>query len=289
MRAADDHAIAAALRACGWGRVGLTEPDRTCLEEALAAAKAFFARPEPVKRAVAASAATGYRGWEAPESHGHAAGPIEAKEGYVIGQEPVEGGNDPRVRAPNPWPAEDPGLAPALTAVRDHLWARARALLPTVETAMGAAVGSLSALARDPMLALRLLRYPPAPPDRPPVTGIGAHTDAGCLTLLWQPDAPGLEIEGADGRWSRLPPDPDTLVLSLGDMAEPLSGGRLRALRHRVINRSPVDRHSIAFFLDLDPAAPIAPLPGTTPGSAGAGPIPTAAEMLAKMHERDYR
>ena len=286
---AADHAIACDLRRRGWAVVPLDPRCRVLLTEALAAARAFFARPEPVKRAVAATAATGYRGWEAPGSHGHTAGLIEAKQGYVIGQEPAPGRSDPRVRAVNPWPAGDPGLAPALAAARDRLLAEARALLPVIEVAMGATAGSLDALARDPMLALRVLRYPAVPPDRCPVTGIGAHTDAGCLTLLWQPDAPGLEIEDRAGCWSLLPPDPDLLVLSLGDMAEPLSGGRLRALQHRVITRSPVARHSVAFFLDLDPDAPIAPLPGTAAGIAGSGPVPTAAEMLAKMHERDYR
>lgn len=288
VRGADVHAQ-------GWSAVPIESvggPDLAAsLPAALAAADTFFALPADRKRGVLATDANGYRGWEPPSIHGHASGTQEAKEGFVIGQEPAPGRSDPQVRRANPWPADVPSLRPALRQVRDRLQAVALAVLPAVEDAMTIPRGSLSDRARDPMQALRVLRYPPTPAGQNPALGIGPHTDAGCLTLLWQADEPGLEVQAVDGTWSVVAPDPAVLILSLGDMAALLSGGRVPALRHRVINRTRRTRHSIAFFLDLDPDGLITPLRSRGSDGPAKGPTAplTAAEMLAKMHERDYR
>ena len=88
---------------------------------------------------------------------------------------------------------------------------------------------------------LRLLRYPVAGGD------LSAHSDFECFTFVHQRVA-GLEVQ-VDGVWRRLAASADDdafCVLLAGDASEFLSGGSVRAARHRV--RSGAPRDSIVLF-----------------------------------------
>jgi isopenicillin N synthase-like dioxygenase len=100
---------------------------------------------------------------------------------------------------------------------------------------------------------VRLLHYPPlrgAP--APGQLRAGAHTDFGGISLLFQDDEGGLEIQAPDGRWLLAPALPGTAIVNTGDLMQRWTNGQFRSSPHRVIN--PVDsaaardRYSIVLF-----------------------------------------
>jgi len=185
------------------------------------------------------------------------------------------GPDDPEVRAgaflagPNQWPEGLPGFRAAVTAYNDALSALAARLVRVIARALGADEAGFAAAFEPPTTWLRLLHYPPQPPMSPDdLYGSAPHTDFGCITLLAQDDAGGLQVMTPAGAWIDAPPLPGSLVMNVGDMLHRWSNGRLRSTPHRVINRSGRERHSCPFFYDPNVRTVIAPLPSCTgPGN----------------------
>jgi isopenicillin N synthase-like dioxygenase len=219
-----------------------------------ALAREFFARPEEEKDAVAmVHGGTAWRGWF-PLRGELTSGTPDHKEGYYFGRELPA--TDPRVRAriplhgPNVWPGVPTELRPTLLAYLDALEDLGRRLTAAISVALGFDAHTLpDRWFRDPVILLRLFRYPP--PTVAGARGVGEHTDYGFLTLLWQDAAGGLEVRSGDS-WVEVPPAPDAFVCNLGDMLDRVTEGRYRSTPHRV--RSPLDgdRISIPFFFDPD-------------------------------------
>jgi len=162
-------------------------------------------------------------------------------------------------QGPNQWPADLPEFRPVMERYF-------RAANQVCEQLMGALALSLELpgdhfdpLLEDAAATLRLLHYPPQPPQSAPgEKGCGAHTDFGALTLLLQDDAGGLQVQAIDNR-------------------------------HRVINRSGRERYSVPFFytgnLDLTvECLPVCLAPEETPRY----PAVTVEEHLREMYRRTY-
>jgi isopenicillin N synthase-like dioxygenase len=80
---------------------------------------------------------------------------------------------------------------------------------------------------------VKLIRYPRRD-DTGAVQGVGAHKDAGLITLLLQDDQAGLQVETPQG-WVDVPPRAGTFVINIGELLELASDGYLRATMHRVV------------------------------------------------------
>lgn len=170
----------------------------------------------------------------------------------------VEGGGRlacaPRSPAP-PW------LQHALARYETEMARLARRLLQLLALSLDRPRDTLCSRDGAALRLVRLLRYPALPPGVVQ-TGAQAHTDGCALTLLAQDGHPGLEVDDGGGRWSPVQPRPGALLVHLGDrLGDRLgawSGGRYRALRHRVRR---TDGHAEArlsvpfFFTPLDPPA----------------------------------
>ena len=127
-------------------------------------------------------------------------------------------------------------------------------------------------------------RYPPRPADAPPGRyGSAPHTDFGCLTLLAQDDAGGLEVRATDGSWITAPPVESALLVNTGDIVPVWSGGRWRSTAHRVVNPPDRDRYSIAYFYDPCPDAVIAPLDGAARIASGPAPFRFGDHVMAQL------
>ena len=90
--------------------------------------------------------------------------------------------------------------------------------------------------------------------------GSGPHTDYGIVSIIWQMDGPGLEIQSHSGAWVSCPVIPDTFICQLGDATQIWTNGVWPATRHRVVNATGKLRHALAYFHDPNYDCPLAPL-----------------------------
>ncbi len=264
------------------------------IEAAAGQARRFFTLPLEQRMAVSLAHSRCNRGYEAMRSQRLEPGtPPDLKEGFYIGDDLPE--DHPRVRAgyfnqgPNQWPPGLPGFRPAMEAYFAALTGLAVRLMRAMAGALGLPPGHFAAFCKEPMSVLRLLHYPPQPPDpQPGEKGCGAHTDWGCLTLLWQDAAGGLQVRaGAD--WLDAPPVPGTFVVNIADMFARWTNGRYRSTLHRVVNVSGRDRISMPFFFEGNPGHPVTALPGCVPaGEAPRYPPTTVSEHLRGMYRQTY-
>lgn len=98
----------------------------------------------------------------------------------------------------------------------------------------------------------RLCDYTPSTADPASENGCGAHRDYGTFSIIFQDGTPGLEIEdeSCPGGWRAIAGDA-TVILG-GWCAHILSGGELRAVRHRVRRTPGVRRLSALLFVPPD-------------------------------------
>ncbi len=163
---------------------------------------------------------------------------------------------------PNRWPPHCDHIREPLEAYRDAMCELGMSLLPLIARSLGEAPNVFDAAFERPTTWLRMLRYPPHPPDAPAdLFGSAPHTDYGFVTLLASPEVGGLEVRHPDGRWVRPPAIRDGLVMNSGDMLRRWSNGRFRSTPHRVINDQPGERWSIPFFFDPHVSTVVEPLP----------------------------
>ncbi len=92
--------------------------------------------------------------------------------------------------------------------------------------------------------------------EEPNDSCVGIHTDWGLITLLPTATAAGLEFwyndaenNGQNSGWVQLRSKPGQLIVMPGNVAEIISGGRLKSIPHRVISKG--ERFSLAYFTEV--------------------------------------
>ncbi|XP_058100029.1 gibberellin 2-beta-dioxygenase 6-like [Magnolia sinica] len=94
---------------------------------------------------------------------------------------------------------------------------------------------------------LRLNRYPPCPLS-PEMYGLVPHTDSDFLTILFQDQVGGLQLM-KDSKWVSVKPNPDTLIVNVGDLFQAWSNDMYKSVEHKVMANAKVERYSIAYFM----------------------------------------
>jgi isopenicillin N synthase-like dioxygenase len=207
-------------------------------------------------------------------------GEVDWREQIDIGPErlPVGGPGQPDylwLQGPNQWPAGLPEL-PGIVAEWDAaLGMVARGLLRHWAASLGSPPDIFdAAFAETPATLIKIVRYPATASKADFSQGVGAHRDAGVLTLLLaEPGGQGLQVRpGRDGGdWVDVPARDGAFIVNIGELLELATGGYLRATEHRVNLRHAADRISVPYFFNprLDAQLPTLALPPDLAARAG--------------------
>ncbi len=262
--------IDAACREIGFFGVVGHGLDPSLLDDLDRAARTFFALPNQTKTAISMTGGgRAWRGWF-PLYGEVTSGRPDGKEGLYFGIDHPP--DHPRVldgsllHGANLYPADPPGLEPAVVAWIAALRPVADAVMSTIAVGLGLDGGWFTRhLTADPTILFRIFHYPPNATTEIE-WGVAEHTDYGLLTLLAQDAEGGLEVRHRDGSWIEVEPTPGVIVCNIGDMLERLTRGRYRSTPHRVRNTSDISRLSFPYFFDpsWDATVPTLPLGEST-------------------------
>jgi len=193
---------------------------------------------------------------------------------------------------PNQWPAQVPEAPVVCEAYIQAMLSLSRRLMRLLAQSLGLAPSYFDHTSDNPMVTLRMARYPAHPADADERTfGAGAHTDWGAITILAQDGHGGLEVQTPEGDWVPATPIPGCFVVNLGDMIPRWTNGLYHSNPHRVrnVHSGGAPRYSIPFFYEPDYLASIEAVPGTVPEGETPRYAPcTAGEHLVEMYRRSY-
>ncbi|WP_410003479.1 isopenicillin N synthase family dioxygenase [Marinobacter sp. F3R11] len=268
----------------------------TLISRVFEESQALFNLPESEKEAINKSFSKANRGYEPLKGQTLEPGsPPDLKEGFYIGQELDE--TDPRVIAgrfnqgANQWPQSLPAFRDTMTEYFEALNELSSRIMEALALSLGLAHDFFEDFCRQPLSTLRLLHYPPQPPNPAPgEKGCGAHTDFGGITVLLLDDKPGLQVWDIKGdRWINADPVPGTFVVNLGDMIARWTNDRYRSTLHRVVNTSGAERYSVPFFYSGNPDHQVSCLPTClAEGDQPHYPPTTVEAHLMDMYRRTY-
>ncbi|TFK84104.1 thymine dioxygenase [Polyporus arcularius HHB13444] len=185
-------------------------------------------------------------------------------------------GHDESVLGKNIWLPE--GVLPGFNeACQDFYWKCYEveiSILRAVAIGLGIPEDHLAKSHSGRDQSLRLMHYPAVPAKKlveGEMSRIGAHSDFSSITLLFQDDVGGLEVEHPDrpGEFMSVPPVPGAVMVNAGDFLQRWSNDQIRSALHRV--RAPPgmtdgmtpDRYSIPYFCSTDFDLTVDCLPGT--------------------------
>ncbi|WP_309645801.1 2-oxoglutarate and iron-dependent oxygenase domain-containing protein [Phenylobacterium sp.] len=260
------------------------------IDRAIAAAKAFFALPDEVKRRyVGVGGQRGYTpfGIETAKDAQH----FDLKEFWHMGRD-LPAGHPYRATMPdNVWPADTPEFQAEITWLFEILDSLGRQVLEAIAAYLKLDRHFFDATVDQGNSILRLLHYPPVPKDGPNIRA-GAHEDINVITLLLGAEEAGLEVLDRDGQWLAINPPAGSVVCNIGDMLQRLTNKVLPSTTHRVVNPAPerrgFPRYSTPFFLHFNPDYEIVTLAGCIDADhpdQGAPPITADAFLLERLRE----
>lgn len=239
-------------------------------DDLLATTKQFFALPEVEKNKINMSHSRHFRGYTGSTQENTRNQP-DYREQIDIGEElpalPLTD-QDPiwfNLQGPNQWPDALPELKTRALAWQLAMRETAVKLIKAFLVALELPENSFDPIIADPAQhLLKLIHYPARESGLEGEQGVGAHKDAGILTLLWQDNIGGLQVD-TDNGWIDVAPLENAFVVNIGEVFELATNGYLRANVHQVVRKqNSVSRYSIAYFITPSVFAnevPLLPLP----------------------------
>jgi isopenicillin N synthase-like dioxygenase len=258
--------VGAACRDAGFFYVVNHGVEASLIAEAFAQSHRFFALPLADKRRLAIEKIGGNRGYSGllHEALNPARG-ADMKEAFNVGLNLAP--DDPELHAGKPfrslnaWPEGLPGFRATLLAYYDACAALGARLHRAFALNLGLKPDFFAGKFDRPMATLRLLHYPAPPRGSDPEIGAGEHTDYGNLTLLATDAVGGLEVRTRAGQWIEAPVVASAFIVNIGDCLMRWTNDVYVSTPHRVVNRSLMERYSIAFFYDPNPDAMVETIP----------------------------
>ena len=242
------------------------------LEKAYGLAEELFSLPDSSKRAYAIPDKGFQRGYTPfGKEHAKDAPVADLKEFWHIGRELEKNHRYYEEYPENIWPKELNEFQQTFLKIYSELDQCGDILLEALSGPLEVDKDYFRNMTRDGNSILRLLHYPPLPPERDPRSiRAAAHEDINLITLLVSASASGLELKDRDGQWLTIDSDPNSIIVDSGDMLARLTNDVIPSTTHRVVN-PPDDnthRYSMPFFMHPNPEAILSCLPSCR----GAGP-----------------
>jgi len=260
------EALGRSFRETGFAVITDHGLDQDLIDQAVAAAKAFFALPDSVKQRYYNESHGGQRGYT-PFGTENAKGRKQAdlKEFWHTGRAGKDGTPLAEIMPKTPSVSEIDRFDTSTRGLFDALDALGRDILEAIALDIDLPADWFDDRVRDGNSILRLLHYP-AQTTPPPAGSVraAAHEDINVITLLLGAEEAGLEVLHRSGEWLAVNPPAGALVVNIGDMLSRLTQGVLPSTTHRVVNpiaeRSGHARYSTPFFLHFAPDVLIDPL-----------------------------
>jgi isopenicillin N synthase-like dioxygenase len=252
------QAIAAAYAEYGFVIIENHGIDQRLIDRCLDCFHRFFALPVAEKLKYKVEGGGGARGYtpfgiETAKGARH----HDLKEFWHVGRELPPGHPFTKVMAPNIWVDSIPGFREATYGLYQAFDALGARLLSAIARAARLPADFFDDKVNLGNSVLRVIHYPPLPPEPTPSVRAGAHEDINVITLLLGAEEPGLEVLSRKGEWLPIDPPPHALVCNVGDMLQRLTNMYLRSTTHRVVNppreRASNARYSLPFFLHFNP------------------------------------
>ncbi|WP_426117682.1 isopenicillin N synthase family dioxygenase [Pseudomonas sp. DSP3-2-2] len=264
------------------------------IEQVVGSAQQFFALPQAEKLKIDITQTRHHRGYGAIATEQLDPNlPSDLKETFDMGFHLPADHPDVLAEKPLRGPNRHPDMPGWQALMEQHyldMQALGQTLLQAITVALGIERDFFDQRFVEPVSVLRFIHYPP----RQTATseqqqGAGAHTDYGCITLLHQDTAGGLQVRNVDGQWIDAPPIDGTFVVNIGDMMARWSNDRYLSTPHRVISPLGVDRYSMPFFVEPNPDTRIECLPGCQSAARPARyPATTCAQFLLSRFADTY-
>jgi len=228
--------------------------------DVFAGAKQFFALPQETKRLFPTRNNRGYSDLSDEKLDPDA--DEDRKEAFNIGLELPPGDPDAVAgvhgRGVNIWP-DLPGWRGLMLGYFDACWALGRMLHRGFSIDLGVAEDFFENKLDAPLAVLRMLHYPARDPSVQQAFGAGAHTDYGNVTILATDGVAGLQVRHRSSGWIDAPTVPGAFICNIGDCLMRWTNDIYVSTPHRVLVPEQA-RYSLAFFLDPNPDAIVAPI-----------------------------
>lgn len=240
--------------------------DSALIQEAYRIAKQFFELPETIKQQYEVPELHGQRGFTSfGREHARDHAYPDLKEFWHVGRDLPAGHPLAERYAANLHVVEVPQFHPVMAQLYAQLEACAAELLKACALYLGEPETLLSDMIQESDTILRIIHYPPVPPEAYPASLRSApHEDINLITLLCEATDDGLELLQRDGSWLPIPAMPGQIIVDSGDMLQQLTNGVLKSTTHRVVNptHDRKQRFSIPFFVHPRKDVDLTPLPG---------------------------
>ena len=224
------------------------------IKQAYYAAKDFFNLPKELKDSVKINA--NHHGYlSVGEAKMEQAERMDLKESFVWGLDLPD--EHPSVTMENPflgrnqWPTEILDLKRSVYPFFEAGLQCGRDMMRAFALGMGLPDDSFLKATDEPIARSSIIHYPPQPADLGVEQfGVAPHTDYGCLTLLWQDQVGGLEVQTREGEWVTAHPIENTLVVNVGDLLMRWTNEGFKSTPHRVVNNKGQERYSMVIAWD---------------------------------------
>ena len=258
------------------------------LKRAYDMSKAFFDLPVEEKMKYAAGPG-GQRGYT-PFGREHAkdAKVADLKEFWHVGREFAHASPLAGVYPANVWPDRPARFRETFLHLYSALEEAGFAMLEALAPSLDAPGDYFRKMATNGNSILRLLHYPPVPPNADPnAVRAAAHEDINLITILVAAEGAGLELLDREGKWLSVETARDNLIVDAGDMLARVTNDVIPATTHRVVNpKGPnVSRYSMPFFMHPHSDAVLQCIPSCKGTGAKYPPITADAFLKQRLKE----